>query len=149
MQDCFVMFRILNIVKEYQKDYIQNQNNITQQFLKKNPVDNGNVMLEEDIPKYEAEINKLRSVVVQLNIEKLSPKYLFMDFDQYVNIYTGILDYIRQTLGETTFYKTSGDGWNYMILYNLFEDYFNIDEVFSWKHSGDIDDFNKRIFFGT
>ena len=153
MQDTFLMFRILNTVKTYQKDFIQKQNDITQRFLKKNPSDKENqpqnIILEEDVPLYEDEMNKLCNSIVELNIDKISPIYFFMNFEEYMVYFTEILIFIKQKLGETTFYNTAGDGWNFMILYEIFEDFFNIDEIYNWKYSGDIDDFNKRIFFGN
>lgn len=149
----FVLFnKIINLIRTHNKNFYDIKNNLLQTYGKYDSTNNQQVLLEDNIQKFNEKYDELLKTVVYLDIAKLSPKFIFDDFASiYESYYIIVCNQIWVQYKNLDPIDSNKSGllqepYMFSLFFDFLGDIFDIDEVFRWKYNEEVDNLYNKNF---
>jgi len=145
LKEWFKFYKILKSYEYHYNLYKQSKQSLLQQCGKFDKITNQYVIYEDQNKiNFQLDIDKLHRKVIQLNSEKLSPKFFIMDFIEIFRSYVTRL--YRAGGGDgggegiPIWYVTKHSPQNTLVLYDVLNDIFNLSEIDTWETTQNLED---------
>ena len=132
--------QVIKAYQHYHTLYNTKKKELLTKYAKFDKDTNKYVLLEgtQEFLDYHVEQKSLTNTIIQLDIEKLTPKDIIMDFKQLYNHYFDCCIFERDI--------KQSDVWNYSTLFDLLEDIFDMDEIQTLKYLEEVDNMVNKNF---
>ena len=119
-----------------------------QTYGKYDSTSNQQVLVKDNIQKFNEKYDELLRTVVYLDIVKLSPKFIVDDFTSlyesyFINVCEKIWNQYKLKDLESGLLEAP---YMYSLFFDFLDDIFDIDEVFKWKYDIEVDNLHNKNF---
>ena len=144
----FLFNRIINLIRTHNKNFHDTKNNLLQTYGKYDSTSNQQVLVKDNIQKFNEKYDELLRTVVYLDIVKLSPKFIVDDFTSlyesyFINVCEKIWNQYKLKDLESGLLEAP---YMYSLFFDFLDDIFDIDEVFKWKYDIEVDNLHNKNF---
>lgn len=129
--------RLIKLFEAHQNNYNQQKQNLLKQYGKFDESSNQFVLLEpEKVQLFNQEFDKLKATIVQIDVLKFSPTLIADDFDELFEEYR----HTTSASNHSNMSKLIRQPYTFTLFFDLLNDVFDMDEIYSWKYQQDVDD---------
>ena len=127
--------KVLLMFRDHHRNFENIKSQLLQQYGSFDKQTNQFVLMEpENVKNFQIEYKKLKSTIVQIDIDKFSPQMFVFDAKDIFEIYTGNLHHFSKG-------KMFDDNpWLILCFYEMFSDVFDASEIDTWNYKEEIDE---------